>query len=535
MKVFKKSVSLLLVFVMLFSLAFSTSALDEDALKQSVSKGFYNVVEVIFEKLISTISLAFPVPRDWKAPEKTVFDGLMPGTEEFLTEPADNAVFSLGYDSRSLLENAGEIVGKMYVAGSIAFRKKLATEVVDDLKVRTAAISDGSGRGISVLVVLDAYGLSLPDTREIRARLASFTKEKNINSITVSVLHQHSAVDTLGMNGDIFEMALVNPMRTALSIETKNGKNKEYMENLFNCCVESVKASVNSMKEGKLYYGTASQKDYLSDKRAPYVSDDNFNRFRFVPADGSRETWLVSTEIHCVGNGAAGTAITGDYPYYAEQVINEKADANIMFFMGAQQSTTQNHNSVTVPNEGDSRIENLAQFGKSLGNHLMSIKEENEVSPLLNIRYEEAIFPISNPVLELCGKAGIFEAKIVKLKCGYGVLTEVGYMELGNDLAFAIIPGEVAPEIVYGGCFDKAEAWSKKDWNYPSLQEIIAEAGSTRTLKAIDLANDQIGYIVPDNNFIAMLAPESQSIELVSLGSKTASTLVKAFEKLVKD
>ena len=177
MKAFKKSVSLLLVFVMLFSLAFSTSALDKEALKQSVSKGFYNVVEVIFEKLISTISLAFPVPRDWKTPEKTVFDGLMEGTGEFLTEPAKNAVFSLGYDSRSLLENAGEIVGKMYVAGSIAFQKKYATEVVDDLKVRTAAISDGSGRGTVVYAVLDAFGMSNTDVRGIRRELADFATQ----------------------------------------------------------------------------------------------------------------------------------------------------------------------------------------------------------------------------------------------------------------------------------------------------------------------------------------------------------------------
>lgn len=532
----KKISAIILVMTMIFTIPFSTAYAVDEKVESFFHKGFFNVAEVIVEKLIDAISFVFPTPSSWTTVEKTNLPGFMEGTTEFLSEPAENAAFSLGYDSRSLIEGVDNIVGKMYVGGGIKITKKLATSIVDDLRVRTAAVSDGSSRGTSVLLELDAYGLALPDVREIRVRLADFIKENNINSITIAVLHQHSAVDTFGMNGDIFRMAFVNPFSVIFGKKTTNGKNDKYMENLYNQCTESVKAAVSSMKQGKLYYGKGNQLPYLYDKREPLVCDESFNRFRFVPDDGSRQTWLVSTEIHCVGNGAQGTDVTSDYPYYAEKYIHENADVNVLFFMGAQQSTSLNRDENTIPGyDGmQDRLEELAGFGASVGKEICDIKDETEVAPLLNIRFREIVLPISNPILKLAGKVGMMDSQVVKTEKGLGVLSELGYMELGNDLAFAIIPGELAPEIAYGGCFNADKSWSGKDWTYPSLQEIVSATGSKRTLKVLDLANDQVGYIVPDNNYMPMIAPESGSIEFVSLGSKTASTIVTEFETLVK-
>lgn len=534
MKKTKKILAVLLAVLMLFSV--SSSALAADEAQETASS-----LSFIYKKALSFIGKAIdeilcegashiPDPVKWS--EQTD-EGFMEGTKTFLDSPAENAVFSLGYDSRSILTS--DVVGNMYVGGTINLSKKLATEIIDDLKVRTVALSDGSSRGITVLAEVDAYGLSLPDVREIRLRLADLISEKNINSITVSVLHQHSAVDTLGMNGDIFKMVLFNPASSLFGKAVENGKNQKYMENLYETCAESIEAAVSSMTEGKLYYGTADQSEYLEDKRAPYVNDANFNRFRFVPSNNTKETWLVSTEVHCVGNGAAGTAISGDYPYYAEQVINQKANANVFFYMGAQQGTTLNTDENTVENYSEemSRIDSMKGFGKSIGNALVAITDEKEVEPLLNIKYKEVLFPVKNGILYLGAKVGLFEALVEKDGKNLYVKTEIGYMELGNDLAFAITPGELAAEIAYGGCL-QSDSWTGEAWNYKSLQDIVSENCGGRKLMVIGLSNDQIGYIIPDNNFMPQIAEESQSLELVSLGSETASILVKEFEALVK-
>lgn len=535
----KKTLAVILSVIMIFSGAFTAYAADESASatdKGCAYKYAMDALGTVVDTLISAVAAVFPVPEKWQKAEEVTEDGLMKGTQEFLSESAEGARFSLGYDSRSIIDGF-DVIGTTYVAGGIAFSKKVAESVEDDMKVRTAAVTDGSSRGTSVFLTLDAYGLSLPDVREIRARLNEFAEENDINSITVSVLHQHSAVDTLGMNGNIWEMALINPFRVFFGKETENGKNKAYMEYLYEKCVASAESAVADMRTGAMYYGTADQTPYLYDKRAPFVSDANFNRFRFVPDDGSKETWLVSTEIHCVGNGVQGTVVTADYPYYAEKAINEISGANVLFYMGAQQSTSQERNENTVPGYTDDmdRLESLKGFGASIGRAITEIKDEKEVSPLLNITYKQIMLPVENPILLLGGKTGMFEAKIVKSGIAkYSVVTEIGYMEIGDDIAFAIIPGEIAPEIVYGGCLQGDASWSGKSWDYPSLQEIISSKGKERKLMVLDLANDQIGYIIPDNNYMPLIVEESDSLELVSLGAHTASGIVKAFESVAR-
>ena len=535
MKLCRKLVALMLSLVLVCSLPFSVSALDKDAVRTSFHKEFYNVAETLVEGLLRGIGALVPTPRNWKAPDDDALTHHMRGTESWLQAPAKDAVFSLGFNESSLLDTLPVDVHSLYVGGSIDFDEKTATALLDDLRVRTAAISDGSGRGTGVLLELDAYGLSLPDVREIRQRLADFCKTQNIHSITVAVLHQHSAADTFGMNGNIFRMALLNPLLTALSLPTSNGKHGDYMEHLYETCVSSVRTAVGDMKPGKLFYGTADQTPFLVDKRAPFVSDPHFNRFRFVPADGSRETWLISTEIHCVGNGAGGTVLTGDYPYYAERTIRRQADANTLFYMGAQQSTSGNYDERLIPALRDTpeRTDAIPHFGDAIGQAICAIQDETEVAPLFNVRFQSLILPITNPVLLLAGKAGMIGAEVVRLKNGFGIVTEIGYAELGTDFAFAIVPGELAPELAYGGCLQRNEAWSGKDWTYPSLQEMVAAAGSSRKLFALDLANDQIGYIVPDNNYMPMIAPESNSIEFVSLGKQTASLLMEGYQALI--
>ena len=537
-KVLTPVIAVLLVFAMTFS-AFASIGTEVNArdlfVASKAERIFFDALDVAANALIKAIASFIPTPKYWF--DKEDVPGFMEGTAEFLDKTQAGTTWSLGYDSRSLLpENKEDVIGKYYVAGSIGIDGKLATSVEDDLLVRTVALNDSTGRGTAVFTALDSYGLSLADVREIRTRLADWSKENGINSITVSVLHQHSAIDTFGMNGDIFRMVFLNPARTFFGIETENGKNDEYMENLFNKTVASIKAAFADMTEGDLFYGTADAVKYIYDKRQPYVNDPNFNRFRFVPDDGSEETWIVTSQIHCVGNGASGTLVTGDYPYYAEQEINAHG-ANVLFVMGAEQCNSHEKDQTTVidytPNEVG--IENTVGYGKSIARDLIAITEETEVTPLLNIRYKETLVPLTNSILMLAGKASLFENIIRIQKTDYFILTEIGYMEMGDNLAFAIIPGEIAPELAYGGCLGADYSWSGEDWQYPSMQEIVTASGSDRDLHVLGLANDQIGYIVPDNDYMSMLHEDSKSIEFVSLGKNTASHIITTFEDVVNN
>ena len=109
------------------------------------------------------------------------------------------------------------------------------------------------------------------------------------------------------------------------------------------------------------------------------------------------------------------------------------------------------------------------------------------------------------------------------------ITTELGYVELGRDFSFAIIPGELSPELAYGGILKASESWNGKDFGYPSLQEI---AGNDRKLLVLGIANDQIGYILPDNDYRSIFL---ENEEIVSPGKKTGSSVVAAFKALIEE
>ena len=85
----------------------------------------------------------------------------------------------------------------------------------------------------------------------------------------------------------------------------------------------------------ELYYGNIDISEYIRDKRDPQVYDGNLNRFRFVPADGSKETWILQGSMHCTGFGAGPDELTADYPYYIEfvgsETIGKQLEAGIKY------------------------------------------------------------------------------------------------------------------------------------------------------------------------------------------------------------
>ncbi len=506
-------------------IGFSTT----DEAKTVLTRIMYKAVDWLINKLVAIIDYFYP-GREWIDKDDYVSENFLSGMDTFRTSPAADAVWSLGYASESL-QTGNELDGKHYVGGSLSFPSpKLVTAVYDDQRVRTIALNDGSGSGTLVFATLDAYGLSNTDVRKIRARLESFAEENNIISINVSVLHQHSCVDTLGMNGDILKAFFGNALLNGFKINTQlhNGINDEFMEHLFEVTVKSVKDAVNSMEQGELYYSAINVNEYIRDKRDPQVFDENLNRLRFVPADGGRETWITNAAIHCVGNGAGGTEVTGDYPYYMEQVVNEEANANFMLIQGAELAITSDGKNTSV--EGNTRYENLTAYGTKLGEILVSIDNstETKIAPMLNVRHAEINISVTNQILVFAANAGLVTNTAVKNDNGsLELVTEIGYIELGTDLAFAIIPGELAPELAYGGCLSASESWSGDDFEYPSMQEMV---GSDRKLLVLGIANDQVGYILADNDYRSIL---TENEEIVATGSTAGSTVMEAFADLV--
>ena len=499
-------------------------------------KSLYNLADKIIDVLVKNINKNISSVK-FEQKENFTSDMFFEGMEDYLTSPAANSVWSLGYGSASL-QTGDELDGKHYVGGSLSFPKsKAATAIYDDQRVRVIAINDGSGRGTLIFAVIDGFGISSTDVRGIRKELADFAKANNIVGINISVLHQHSCVDTFGMNGDLVKMIFTNPALNRINntfgtdYKLLNGQNASFMKHLYDVTVDSVKEAVNSMTTGKMYYSEIEAGEYIRDKREPMVFDSKIHRFRFVPDNGTKETWLCNMAIHAVGNGAAGTEITGDYPYYIEQEVN-KAGANFIQIQGAELAISTKHDSLNLP-EGTPRLESLKIYGTTLGKLIVESNEaETEVAPLLNYRMKEYYVPVTNQILEFAGRLGALTNTVVTTDENNNVLevaTELGYLEIGTKLAVAIIPGELEPAIAYGGYLDADHSWTGTDFNYPSLQDIV---GTDKELLVFGLMNDQIGYILEDNDYSSILSGVNE--EIVATGNLAGSTTINAFEELIK-
>ena len=116
---------------------------------------------------------------------------------------------------------------------------------------------------------------------------------------------------------------------------------------------------------------------------------------------------------------------------------------------------------------------------------------------------------------------GLLTNSVVKNGLAYETPTEVGYVDFGRDLAIAMIPGELAPEIAFGGAITAEDSWDGTDWNYTAFAD-----ATERKLLVFGITNDQIGYLLTDNDWRSYL---TENEEIVSTGPKGGAVITAAY------
>lgn len=536
MKKAKKIIAVLLTFViLLLTVAMPASAASKVDPSEGPMQKIESILYMILDKLVMALGKVlntFIPGLDWgntwvNYDDYQTPDTFYKGDDKFETEVKDGAVWSAGYAYGSLLEGLDILSGEYNLAGSLqTFSGKKPTEVIDDQGVNVYALSDGDG--IVVQAVIDGYGISRGDVLKIRERLASFAAENNIISINVSVLHQHSLIDTLGMGVALVPALILNPGVNATGAskdKLTSGKTQKFMDNLYEVVTASVIEAVEDMEEGTLYYGSADVSDLMYDKRQPVVFDGEISRFRFDPADeASDEIWICEAGIHCTGYSGDFSGISSDFPYYFKEYVKETTGADVVYVQGAELAITTERDYIKVEGTGENRV--VKSYGIELAKRAMAIDNEIELDPVLNVSFTEVTLVADNPVHILAVREGIVDTVVAKKGSDFAVITEVGYMELGNKIGVAMIPGEIAPEILWGGAVSKDASWTGTSWDYAPMQET---AGVERLI-CFGLNNDQIGYILTDNDIRSMFT-ENEEINAASV--KAGSVITEAFEGLV--
>lgn len=542
-----KVLSVIICFSMLFTVnaaAVDTQAvtLQEESAGDNAMKGLYNALNVIVEGLVSTICKIYPNPSSWKNIDEYNGEevGFLSGRENYQTEAAEGSYWSLGYSSRSLVPE--DIGNGTYNIGR-DLTNKLAQGVYDDQRIRVAVIDDNSGEGAVVLGAIDALGVTSTDIRTMRKAVLEYCNEKNIKVASINIVstHAHSALDTQGVSTGFVNKLFGAFWTNIFGIDSAlpGLETAAYFKEYFiGESVKAIKEAFENRESGKLYFSTADCSEYIKDKRELIAKEDlpEMAIIRFVPDSGKGDTYIADITCHATSFSAGHNLVGSDYIFYMDEYIKNEVGGNFIMIPGAVGQVSRD---IDVDTTGMTEWEDKGAEAKYLGTcfaKLVLAAEYSELAPVMNAVHREIFVKPENSILVLACEIGLVNNRVYYdglLFKEYLMATEMGYLEFGNKIGFALFPGELYPEVFWDDEITGGANWDGTQWQYDSLSESVEGVD----VYAVSLANDAIGYVLTDNNFAFMghIIGDGIADEVLSVGKHIGSFLVGEYLEMIKD
>lgn len=445
---------------------------------------------------------------------------------DFISEPVSDK-YTVGFHREIMLPDDID-KKKYYIAGY--GENNPAKGVIDPQYAHAIWIDDNTQRGGVLLISLDVVGLLNKDVNKIRERLKEFSAKTCCRYIGVMSTHNHAGIDTMGIWGPL-------PL---------SGKDEKFMDILFDAVEKCAYEAFENRKNGDLYLGETEVPDMQEDIRTPIVYSKTLTRFRFVPDDNSNEIWLLNFASHSESLQGCNHLVSADFPCYLREKIRNTTGAETFYGVGAIGGMI----SMDIPDEKKLRsehrlIESTRNIGYKLADYAISINNDKKLQPVVNFATKEFYADVENPVLTIACDIGILTAdKFTREDApNYWCLkSEITYFEIGGK-KLLLLPGEVFPELVFGGALSaEASATGKgPEFNPKLLCDIVED----EKILVFGLANDELGYILPPNDFI--LHEKSPYInngrdrhdrrhyeETNSMGPRTAQVIADTVEEIYK-
>lgn len=359
--------------------------------------------------------------------------------------------------------------------------------VLDDLYARAVYLDDNRGDGGVVFCALDCVGISRKDINDIRELVIKSGRLGKIKSINICSTHTHAGIDTQGLWGEKIY---------------KSGKDKAFMESLKKAACQAVITAFEQRKDGRLFMGYSAVEDMQADVRTPETYDKNLTKFRFSPNDSSGDVYIVNFASHAELLGTT-SRVSADFPAYLIKEIEQSAPGSeAVFFNGAIGGMISAKEIKKVYRDSIDCEAYMKSFGKRLGEIALGTEEETELKPILNIRSKGIAVPGANSVLILARYLKVLNNDIGRTErrnkvCIY---SEIGYMELGDrDAAVFLVPGELFPELFNGEFLTEQDSANHR---LSSYKKVLADMTECRHKFVVGLCNDELGYILAENDFL---------------------------------
>ncbi len=375
---------------------------------------------------------------------------------------------------------------------------KPAQGVHDDVWSRAMVLDDGKHR--IAMVSLDAIGFLQGDVIDIRNRVP---KELGLDYVLISSTHTHESNDLVGIWGENMFNSGVNPAQ---------------MEYVKEQTVASIVEATKNIRPAKLVFAedlTGRDSVLMKDTRKPIVKAPGIHLMQVLDADTDKTMGtLINWSNHPETLWSKNLLISSDFPHYVREAVengvyngNELMQEGLggvaVYFSGTIGGLMAPHPSIAIhdPFTGEAYSEPTYEKTKALGDHiaLMSLEAlkkhgDTIADSKISVRAKTLMAPLDNITFIIASGIGLIK---MGMPAYFKKRTEVGAIRVGPAM-FLSIPGEIYPEIVYGG----VEAPPGRDFDIqpvevPPLQTFIKD----KYKFYLGLSNDEIGYIIPKSEW----------------------------------
>jgi len=394
--------------------------------------------------------------------------------------------FTVGYAQQSITPSL-EGESKVYLAGF--GQNRVAQSVHDDLYVRGLALAQGNTR--LVLAALDLIGLGRHHCQEIERRV-----NENVPGVrlVLACTHTHHGPDTIGLWGP--------DMSTS-------GVDLYYVVRLKNRVVDVALTALDQLQPAWVRSASVRVPGVAKNARDPQIVDDELACVQFChPESGAVLVTCLDFPCHPEVLWEQNPHITSDYAGFLRHRVEAETGAPSVFFSGAI-------GGMMTPEVQDHSFEEAESMGHTLAQaaiEALSGAEATAVECLEHQRREFTI-PLSNPVFHMAMEAGLLPNI---LNDAGAVDTEANLLKIG-PVWFAGVPGELLPKL---GLALKAD-----------MRQAGAQVGGI-----IGLANDELGYILPQEDYVYPenpFEPGDHYEETMSIGPEAGPQLLAAIRTML--
>jgi len=394
----------------------------------------------------------------------------------------------------------------------------------DGIWLRAAVLEQGDLR--LAIVAVDTVGIFKPDSDRIREALADGGHD--IDYLVVHAIHDHEGPDTMGLWGaDLFT----------------SGYDPAYGEQWRQTAVDAIAQSIAELRpvasmvigqvDASSYDPVAGVANVLSDHRDPWVVDPNVGAARFVDERGDTIVTLLNWACHPETAADENSLWSADYVHSLRRTVEQGSQwatapgrtgvgGPALFINGALGGMMTTLGVQVTNPDGDTyqsaSFEKADSIGQIVGEMALDALDVGEeiADPRLSFMAKGFPLVVSNTSFLFAFQNGLLDREVIDVDGEMGIETEMALVNVG-PLRLVTVPGEMLPELAVGG-YDGSHVHAPgvpmvdpMNPNPPDLDaappgpyllERIAAEDPLKYPWIIGLGNDELGYIIPEYDFI---------------------------------